>query len=456
MRLRSFLRYLLPLLALLAMVPLSLWYGLAARFAPDDAMNLGQVLRDGWEKLLRSQVDFLHSTYRPLGGLFYLSVYKQFGLNPLPYRIVLHAALAVNVWLAFRLAWLLSRSHAVAALTATGFGYHAAQFNLHFETSVVYDVLCTFFYLLALCLYVGPRVRRQPLGLARGAAIAAAYVAAMNAKEMAVSLPVALLLFEAVYFRRLSLRAVALPGALGLLTGLYIWGRLRGPDALGQMNGYVPQLGVGAWLEARAHQAAELLYRTRDFGPREFLVFLGGMLLLALLTRRRWVWWAVGFWVIAALPVDFIRPLRGGANLYLPLFGYALLVAALLVAVSRRLIRKPRARMAVLSLLALLYVGKLYRSRGGQGPPWVASQELTWNYIQQLRAVPGLRAGQSIVFLNDPFEVWDMYFLTQIVTDDPAPNITLQRMLPQPLTEAELAGFDRVLTVENGRVRLIR
>lgn len=438
------------------MVPLSLWYGLAARFAPDDAMNLGQVLRDGWEKLLRSQVDFLHSAYRPLGGLFYLAIYKQFGLNPLPYRLVLHAALAANVWLAFRLVWLLSRSHAVAALTAIGFGYHAAQFNLHFETSVVYDVLCTFFYLLALCLYVGPRVRRQPLGMTRGAAVAAAFVAAMNAKEMAVSLPVVLLLFEVVYFRRLSLRSAILPSVLGMLTALYIWGRLRGPEAIGQMNGYVPQLGFGAWTEARAHQAAELLYRTRDFNPREFLLFLGAILLLAFLSRRRWVWWAAGFWLVSALPVDFIRPLRGGANLYLPLFGYALLAAALLVSVSRRLVRRPRPRMALLALLALLYVGKLYHSRAEQGPPWLASQEPTWNYIQQLRALPELKAGQSIVFLNDPFEVWDMYFLTQIVLGDPAPNITLQRMLPKALTAEELAGFDRVVTVENGRVRLIR
>ncbi len=441
---------------LLAIVPLSLWFGLTARFAADDAMNLGQALRDGWGKLLRSQVDFLHSAYRPLGGLFYLAVYKQFGLNPLPYRLVLHAALAANVWLAFRLAWLLSRSHAVAAFTAIGFGYHAALFNLHFETSVVYDVLCTFYYLLALCLYIGPRVRGKPIGLARGTAVAIAYLAAMNAKEMAVSLPLALVLFEAVYFRRLPPRSVVLPGALGLLTALYIWGRLQGPDAIGQMNGYVPQLGWGAWMEARAHQAAELLYRTRDFSPRELLLLIGGMLLLALLTRRRWVWWAVGFWLIAALPVDFIRPLRGGANLYLPLFGYALLAAALLVTASRRLLPRPRIRVAVLAVLAVLYVGKLYRSRAEQGPPWVASQQRTWDYIQQLRKVPGLRPGQSIVFLNDPFEVWDMYFLTQIVLGDPAPNITLQRMLPKPLTEAELARFDHVLTVENERVRLIR
>jgi len=45
--------------------------------------------------------------YRPLGGLFYISVYHFAGLNPAPYQAVLLAILLANAYFAYRLVRLL-------------------------------------------------------------------------------------------------------------------------------------------------------------------------------------------------------------------------------------------------------------------------------------------------------------------------------------------------------------
>src|ERR1700674_3871925 len=82
---------------------------LRAGFTSDDMLNLYQA----WEKpvlrLLRENLVYFSSGYRPLGALFYRVMFGVAGLNPLPFRIVVLALLLVNLYLLYR----------VAAATAT-------------------------------------------------------------------------------------------------------------------------------------------------------------------------------------------------------------------------------------------------------------------------------------------------------------------------------------------------
>src|SRR6185503_14415842 len=70
-----------------------LYFNLASlkvRFGPDDMMNMANYWRLPAAKLAWSQVAPWRGYYRPMGGLFYVPLFRWFGLSPAPY----HAAIA--------------------------------------------------------------------------------------------------------------------------------------------------------------------------------------------------------------------------------------------------------------------------------------------------------------------------------------------------------------------------
>src|SRR5205807_4754242 len=104
----------------------------------------------------------------------------------------------------FRLARLLSGSRAVAFLATLAMSYHQELANLVFTGSFIYDVLCGFFYFAALTYYV--RIREKGAALRPGQLVIflVLYVCALNSKEMAVSLPVIVFIYEALQCPRLD------------------------------------------------------------------------------------------------------------------------------------------------------------------------------------------------------------------------------------------------------------
>src|SRR5256886_5879542 len=81
--------------------------------------------------------------------------------------------------------------------------YHQELANLVFSGSFIYDVLCGFFYFAALTYYV--RIREQGVALRAGqlAIFLALYLCALNSKEMAVSLPVIVFIYEVLKYPRI-------------------------------------------------------------------------------------------------------------------------------------------------------------------------------------------------------------------------------------------------------------
>ncbi len=158
--------------------------------------------------------------YIPLTWLTFGLDYVVWGMDPFGYHLtnlLLHAANAVLVYLiAVRLL-----AVAVPALSAEWLGLRIAAmaaallFSLHplRVESVAWaterrDVLCAFFYLLAVLAYLhacdAPTVPARGRRLWYGGAIAAG-AAALLSKSMAVSLPVILLVLDVYPLKRLSL-----------------------------------------------------------------------------------------------------------------------------------------------------------------------------------------------------------------------------------------------------------
>ena len=89
------------------------FHGLSAYFTQDDGGNLLN-MHKYWERslldVLGSAVCVVTRAYRPLGGVYYFTLYKLAGFNPLPFRAVCLVLMLANVLLAFALMRRLSGS----------------------------------------------------------------------------------------------------------------------------------------------------------------------------------------------------------------------------------------------------------------------------------------------------------------------------------------------------------
>ena len=85
-------------------------------FGGDDVANLYKYCEFPLSHWLMGLVHFWSSDwYRPLGGVVYLALYDTFGFHPLPFKLVLFAALTLNMILYLRFARMLSGSMRIAS-----------------------------------------------------------------------------------------------------------------------------------------------------------------------------------------------------------------------------------------------------------------------------------------------------------------------------------------------------
>lgn len=311
---------------------------LAGGFREDEMMNLYEYWRPGAFKSIQANLCFWSSFYRPAGALYYLPLYHFFSLNPLPYRIVHISILAATIPIFFCLAQLLSGSRAVAFLVALAMCYRGQMASLVFAGSFIYDVLCGFFYFAALTYYV--RIREKGVMLRPGqlAIFLALYVCALNSKEMAVSLPVIVFMYEALKCPRLrdwkqfAWRnwCVAIPAFVAaLVTAIYICGKLSGPHALANLKAYRPVYSWHRFTIMNAHFINDLLYESTSPIGRAVL-FAWPVVFVYAFWRRDRLLQLMAFWVvITPLPLAFILP-RGEAVFYIVLFGWATIFARML------------------------------------------------------------------------------------------------------------------------------
>ena len=165
-------------------------------FRGDEMMNMAIYWNSGMLKSLWANVMFWTTFYRPGGALYYLPLYHFFALDPLPYRIVQISILAASIPVVYYLSRCLTSSQSVAFLTVLVLCYHPRLADLVFIGAFIYDVLCGFFYFAALAYYIHIRQKEQRLHPLQLFGFLALYVCALNSKEMAVTLPVIVLVYE--------------------------------------------------------------------------------------------------------------------------------------------------------------------------------------------------------------------------------------------------------------------
>jgi hypothetical protein len=431
--------------------------GVFAYFSPDDLMNLYSAWTQPALAVIKGNILFFSGFYRPMGGVFYRALYAVAGFNPLPFRIACYFLLVLNLYLCYCLAKRLTRSTEIGLLATLIACYHAQLADIYYSTGVVYDLLCFTFFYGSFLYYVRIRQPGRALSIREGAVCCLLYIAALNSKEMAVTLPIFIVAYEWFYHRpvtfRLAAERIRIALIMTVLTILFIAGKIVGIDPMTVNPAYRPSISLRHYVDAFQDYAGKLLYKEEWFTPSIGLALLAALLLIA------WLWKSPHLklsWLIIALgilPVAFI-PRRGAFVLYIPMFGWALFGATMLVAL-RKLVRivvmaigrlllelwqalrvsaSVRLDQVILFVVVAVVLGWVHRSH--YDPAWLRRENKLQSSVERLRRLhPTLPKGAKLLFLNEPFETegWKLRGLLQLAYGDRNLDVQiLSKLSPEP------------------------
>ena len=440
--------------------------GLRGRFALDDLANTFYYFHRGNWSVFQALIEFPSTYLRPMGALFYLPIFHFAGFNPLPYRIAGLLILAMNVFLYYSFAKLLTGSRKVAWLAALLVSYHPYLSDMLYSNAVIYDVLCFGFYFAALGWYLRARTRDRLLSWKETAIFLFLYICALNSKEMAVTMPVTMLLYELFYHPPSRFRVAALIEWLkadgrvviiaGLVTAGFVAGKTMGSDPLIAISAYRPEFTVHRFSQSLTTNIQSMFYVPDRFAtPANLVIAVAVLLAFAWNRRSRFMAFCVLFAILSELPIVFL--VRAWACLYIPLGAWSLLVAMTIWSAADLAARylipvRGRAAAAAILVLALIasYAAFERREKKWLQPALLKQQEKTWSAIQEFAKMTAQpRRGAWIAFVNDPFDDWDMEFLAELTYRDRTLHQTLLRKTP--LSEKQLAVVDCIFDYRDGK-----
>jgi len=446
--------------------------GLKSWFDADDLMNLHYYWSRPWSALLKANLTFWSTYYRPGGGLFYRPIYALWGFHPLPFRIAALLFLCLNFWLLALVVRQLTGSRWAALLALLLLGINPSFSAAYADTGNIYDVLAYTFFWGAFALYVRIRQAGRIPGWGSLALLVCLFVTALNSKELSVSLPVAIGLYELVWHPPADWRPAVLwrwlsnEGRLTVIGGLidivYILGKRYGPNSLWLEPAYRPHYSAGAYIPALAHFLRELIYKPVTISTVKMAVILVAMILVAALSRRRCLIWALGFILISVLPLAFI-PLRGGAAYMIPSLGWAVYVSGLAdwlvekATVHRVTLRAPAQAL----LLVLLFVVLAPWQRRWISMHIKAARDMQSRfrgYQDQIHAlIPVPRKGARMLLLSDAggYDDFDVYFLIRLYYGEPSLEPERMFVWKQRNVQVDPAKYDYVLDWVDGKFVLV-
>ncbi|MBP1622844.1 MAG: hypothetical protein H6Q07_864 [Acidobacteria bacterium] len=445
---------------------------LNAGFRGDDAYNIYYYWSRGPWPLVKNLLLFFSTYYRPMGGVYYLPLYELFGLNPFPYHVAIAILIFINVILAYRCATLLSKSRIVGGLCSFLMVYHARMVQLLYVPAFIYDVLCFTFFFGAFFYYLRIRCSGKELNWRSLLIFIVLYVAALESKEMAVSLPALLLAYELLWHppgRPVTriwqwLRSTGVPIVVsGAATLAFITGKFLGPEPLSNNPLYHPTITFGRFLESNVRFAKDIFYLKPEgwFNEQWLLIVWALLAYLAITRRSRHLQFALIMILVAPLPIAFI-PGRGNEMLYIPLFGWALIVATLVETVCSSVSREPLFRhlnaklaRAVPLLLAVICIWQqtnLQHRKVTYGLQLIGQD--FWSVKQQLETLlPAVKPGTQMVFYNDIFRDWSAKFIAELLYKDRSVTVRLNEKWP--LSPSEWTKADYVLAFDKENKLLI-
>lgn len=411
-------------------------------FATDDMENLHKFWSAGWMKTIEGNLFLWEPFSRAMAGFFYLPLYSLFGLNPLPYRIVCFLLLGANVYLLFRVTRALAGTDEPAYLAALIGSFHGALYVLYYSTSTIFDVLCYFFYFAAWLWYL----QRAPCLGWRLIPFLGLFVCALNSKEMAVTLPVLLVITEA---HRRDWRLLAAPMIAGILTAVFIWGKTHGEGSAVIYENYQPVFTAQNYVSSTLAYLNMLVYADGYLNAFRAGLVVAALVAAAWFLRSRLVATGLLLGILGMLPLNFV-PVRDAYALAIPFAGFAMALGGLIYECRKRF--APRMSAAALLVVLALVLGAEHRYQANRKLPFLkSSQEWGHDMVRKASVVQWPRGGCVLVAGHPYKDDWLPYFILKLVTNDH--NLGVRVDLPDGTDRGDICK-DRVRVWRYGSNRV--
>ena len=412
--------------------------GLQADFSHDDLMNL---YKSWYPPIIRHISEIItfftvSESFRPMGSLFYRLLFEIYGMDALPFRMACYGLLLLNLWLAYCVVRRLANSREVAVMAILLFSYHRGFSTLYVNTGMCFDLLCFCFYMAAFLYYL----RHRHANWIQTFIWSILYVLCLNSKELGVTLPAAICIYELLRRKPSRWKNWALGDSRIAIAGiaitlLFIFGRVYGGGGLSSLGGYQPVYQAGVYLARAHHFMAEALYNPQWLTPVAAALSFAALASIAIWSRWLPLRFAVAWMPVAILPVAFI-PERGFESVTTAALGLAMAVALIVTETTRRIIRfkeREAAQFAAAFLLMVSINGKL-----GQIDYDAHFQEgrLIRSVYEQIRAMqPAVPPDSNILFLKDPFPemTWGTSFIVALHTKDLSVHVYRLDRLPKEI-----------------------
>jgi hypothetical protein len=312
-------------------------------------------------------------------------------------------------------------------------------------------------------IYVRGRQYGYPVSTGRAIATMICFMLALDSKELAVTLPGILCMYE-FFFRRVDfsdrqkvMRIAGLLVIMFLVDALFL--KVKVAD-MGQNPAYHPHVTFGFMVKNYAVYLRELFYLPENsISPLGAGLILGGIAATGALLRSWHAVFGVLFFSAALVPVAVIPP-RGGYCAYIPYFGLALAFGSILGSVRSLLGRKvqgtkweSRSALAFFVLVAILLAKahKGYWQRANGYYEWMNPQVIGLLDGFQ-RTFPEFPPGARILLAEDPWGGdWGQMFLVQLMYHDNTVWIDRPKNMDRP---PDLASYDAVVKYKPGYVDL--
>jgi hypothetical protein len=446
------------------------WDTLKAQFSDDEMLAIWIYWSPSPWRLLESQFMIWRGYFRPTAGLFFLPLYEVFGLNPVGYHAILLVLLLVGAYQMYRLSRALGSGEAASAMVALIACYHGGLSNLYYNSVFVFDVLCGIFFFAALAYYARIRSSGRLLSGGQTVVFLALFLCALNSKEMGAALPAVLLAYEWLFYGspwkkfagwlRGQGRVIFWAGMLDLV---FIYGKRFGQYGLMKETAYTPVISWERFLDFQERYIGDIFYHLPRFGWIATLIVWAAVTYLAWRGKNRvlrFCWWYI---VLTPLPLAFLIG-RDQACLYVTLAGWAVLAGTLfaswLPTLARVVAAEPtfrgmeigrvRVLVATAVMIAMALASWSYK-RTDIEPGNLTIAPLTAEVLAQFRAVkPQVRPGSKVVFLEDPFNSFDMAMIAELWFGDRRTRVRLNQKTPLP--DGEIAAADAVFTWKDGKL----
>ncbi len=423
---------------------------LRVRFGPDEMMNLYTYWAPGGWSVVKANFTFWSTFNRPMGALYYLTLFSTAGFTPWPYNALRIAILLANTILFYLLAVRILPSRWSAAFATLVVAYHAEMSNLAYNGAFIYDVLCAFFYFAAVLYYLYARSKSEALRWGQTGIFLVLYICALNSKEMAVSLPVVIFAYEMIFHR--SVRALVPVGVAIAITMVFILGKAYGAGSLMMLDAYRPQYTWTMYSETSTRYMNTMFY-TNVFTMPRVLAVSALVLFVALWRKDRrllllWVWV-----MVTPLPIAFLSG-RGFGCLYIVTAGWAAVVALLWEKIWQRL-PQPALAMSFL-ILACGYTYLTADRHRYLEDPYLHVGDKTWALIEAFREGPPAPAsGSTALILNDPFpNGYDTQFVAALWWRDRTLQVELQNQMH--FSAEQVARLPYLFDFAGGKLKQIR